>query len=193
MYNMLIKSMDEGGYEATAEEYKDTLSQMIAISEQGKAKGGDIILDKEEMKAYRTVTGINIKENQYYAASDNMLLTLQPDGVCIMYGEFIDTDEALGEFITSATYEGKYEKGEMIVTCTFEKMTTKLTFKTDMALKEYIAMYNEAYESGYLGKAVYDYYMALVTEDGFEDDTKQVFKFTLEPRTQTATVVEYPE
>lgn len=193
MYKMILGSMDDEGFDVTVENMKNALISMGIMSESERATEGDIILDREAKKAYRTVKGVDLKENQYYIASDEMVLTLNGDGTCSMRGEFKDTEPGLGEYVTSYDYNGKYEKTDMVVRCIFNKNSVKLTFKSDDALKLYKQSYTEAYENGYLGKAVYEYYMDLVTKDGFTDEKEQVFKFTLESHTKTAVVVEYPD
>ena len=193
LYNMMIKAMDEEGYSASGDDLEKIKSAFENMGSQRRFHEGDIMLDAESKKAYVTVADILLKENEYYIAYEDIYLKLEDDGTCSMYGEYTASTEGFGEFTESYIYKGKYEKNELSVVCTFTSYNEKLSFSSSEALKEYKRMYKEQYDSGYLGKFYYDYYMALVSTEGYTEDGEDVYKILLEPHTHTASITEAPD
>ena len=80
----------------------------------------------------------------------------------------------------------------MTSTCTLTSQNMRIKYKNDASAGELREYYKQALDQGMLGTAVYDQYMALISEDGYssEFDQPDVVILTLEPHTHTAIVVD---
>lgn len=189
MYDLLLKSLSDEGYEGDADDV-DELKKLISV---GVRENSEIILDRETMTAYVTLSGVDLKENQYYIASEELCLTLNEDGTCVMYGKYANEDEELGKYVMHYTDKGTYEKNEMLVKLSITSGNTKLVFEKDSSLTDYKKMYTEAFEGGYIARVQYEYYMDLVMEDGYTEEKEEAYTVRLEPHTQTAVPVDSDE
>ena len=193
LYDIVLKSMTDEGFKGTAEELKELKGLGAIGTNIGNLDGGEIILDRDNMRAYLTIPGLDLKENQYYIASEELYLTLNDDGTFIINGEYSDTEEGLGDYTLYYTEKGTYEKNDLAVECTMSSYNRKLVFDDNASVKAYKETYTEKYETGYLARVEYEYYIDLIMEDGYTEETDNTFHVTLEPHTQTAAIIDYNE
>ncbi len=193
LYDIVLKSMTDEGFTGTSEELKELKGLDAIGTNLGDLDGGEIILDRDNMMAYLTIPGLDLKENQYYIASEELYLTLNDDGTFIINGEYSDTEEGLGDYTLYYTEKGTYEKNDLAVECTMSSYNRKLVFDDNASVKAYKETYTEKYETGYLARVEYEYYMDLIMEDGYTEETDNTFHVTLEPHTQTAAIIDYNE
>ncbi|MBR6920683.1 MAG: hypothetical protein IKH51_00650, partial [Clostridia bacterium] len=122
--------------------------------------------------------------------SDDICLTLNDDGTCTFYGEYTDEEDDLGKYTYIYKETGTYEKNELAVTCTMTSRNVKLKLHSDKSTQAYKDMYNEAYEDGYIARVEYEYYMELITDEGYTSEMSETYTMTLEPHTQTAVIID---
>ena len=152
----------------------------------------DIFLDRDTMTAYR-MTGLDLKENQYYIAEDESCLTLNDDGTFTISGEYSGKEDDFGDYTMYYIDKGTYEKTDLMVTCTFSSYNERLVFDDPSSLKAYREMYTEMYENGYIARVDYEYYMGIVLDEGYDGELSETVRFSLEPHTQTAICVDPEE
>ena len=105
-----------------------------------------------------------------------------------------DVDDNDREYTYKQTCYGKYTEDGMNVTFTLTSFNEKSAYKNDSDMKSYRDALKDALERPMIGQAVYDYYMAVVSADGYTDkiEPAAVYKIVLEPHTQTGIVTEAP-
>ena len=183
-YNALITAMGAEGFSGSYDE----LAEMGIFDVESEAID-EILLDNETMTAY-ILTGYDLKEGEYYIPSLDLFLTLSDNGECSTYYEMTDVDDNDREYTYKQTCYGKYTEDGMNVTCTLTSYNEKVSFKNDSDLKAYRDSYKDMLGRQTIGQAVYDYYMAVVSADGYTDkiEPAAVYKIVLEPHTQTGIV-----
>ena len=136
-----------------------------------------------------------MSDNEFYIVDNGYTLILNGDGTCSMRYDSLKTDEkGFGTFIASDIYAGTYTQNGKQVTCTITQDTLKYDFTDDASEQAYKEYYDGQYSGGFLGKVYYDYYMALISEDGYtDDDMSDKYIITLEEHTHTAVILESPE
>lgn len=189
-YNVLMKAISDEGFSGSKAELAE-LSGIFTVPE------GDAVtrctVDEEAGIAYFAVDGLDLGENEYCILESEFIVTLGADGKCTFYRESTDDEEdGLGEYTAYELYTGTYKNDGMTSTCTLTSQNMRIKYKSDASLAELREYYKQALDQGMLGAAVYDQYMALISEDGYssEFDQPDVVTLTLEPHTHTAIVVD---
>ena len=187
-YNALITAMGDAGFTGSAVDMAEL--DMFDIDVESV---DEILLDNEMMTAY-ILTGYDLKEGEYYIPSLDLFLTLSNNGECSTYCEMTDLDDTGREYTYYQTCYGTYTEDGMNITCTLTSYNEKVSFKNDSDLKAYRDSYKDMLGRQTIGQAVYDYYMAIVSGDGYTAgfDPAAVYKIVLEPHTQTGIVTEAP-
>ena len=189
-YNVLMKAISDEGFSGSKAELAE-LSGIFTVPE------GDAVtrctVDEEAGIAYFAVDGLDLGENEYCILESEFIVTLGADGKCTFYRESTDDEEdGLGEYTAYELYTGTYKNDGMTSTCTLTSQNMRIKYKSDASAGELREYYKQALDQGMLGAAVYDQYMALISEDGYssEFDQPDVVTLTLEPHTHTAIVVD---
>ena len=76
----------------------------------------------------------------------------------------------------------------MTTTCALYESTVRLKYKSADSVKQIKTYYKDMLDRNLIGSVVYDYYMALISEDGYTETKTEPDTVTLklEPHTHTA-------
>lgn len=154
--------------------------------------GGKAVLDGST--AYFLIPGSETSDNEYYIAENGYMLSLHDDGTCGMSTNTERSGGDIGVILVHETYSGTYEKNGNDVRCIITKNTTRYEFLSEDDRSEFVEFYTVEYEKGRINKVYYNYYMALISEEGYvTDELSDVYLITTEPHTHTAFITGSPE
>lgn len=144
--------------------------------------------------AYFMINGLELSENEYYIAENGYTLALHDDKTCGMSTNTERSGGDIGVILVHETYSGTYEKNGNDVRCIITKNTTRYEFLSEDDRSEFVEFYTAEYEKGRINKVYYNYYMALISEEGYvTDELSDVYLITTEPHTHTAFITGSPE
>ena len=144
--------------------------------------------------AYFLINGLELSDNEYYITGNGFTLALHDDGTCSMSCNSQRSEGDIGAYTVCETYWGTYEKTDSDVKCTVTNNITRYDFLSEHGRDEFIEFYTEQYNSGKINGVYFNYYMALISEEGYAtDELSDVYLITTEPHTHTAYITGSPE
>lgn len=180
-YGLACRIISEEGYSGSVTELaeSDIFGTVPDFESVYTADGGTV---------YKHISGMQLKDNEYYVTPGEYLVTFGEDGKCTVYNETVGEDENdLGEYTAYTTFYGTYEKDGATAVCVLNESNLRIKYKSADSVKQIKASYKEMLDNNLIGAAVYDYYMALISEDGYTETKTEPDTVTLKLEAHTHT------
>lgn len=150
-----------------------------------------------ENEAYEITAGLECAENQYTVPELGFTVEFNENGTCFFrmeYGISADEDMPACNYVSVAA--GSYTENDGF-TCSLTSSTEYMKFNSEEDKAAYASDIQEQYDAGYMGRLYYEYYMALISEDGYteqyEEPETYVFKLFGPEPSHVLYVVEMPQ